>query len=230
MGFAEKHLWDKFYLEKDVRVSLRGKIAREMLVNTLMHREFRTTYFAKFVIEKDRMFVENANRASKSGEITPENFEPDSKNPIIAAFFRNIGYADELGSGTRNLFKYVKLYSGKEPQLIEGDIFRIIVPLKDSYSFDAKVDKPSDGILNDENVTTNGENVTTNVTIKLTVTERRMLEFLGENGELTREELSELTGRDLRTIQRGINKLREKGLIARDGSKKTGSWVVNNNR
>ena len=42
------------------------------------------------------MFVENANRASKNGLITPDNLEPNPKNPIIAAFFRNIGYSDYL--------------------------------------------------------------------------------------------------------------------------------------
>ena len=103
MMFAEKHLWDKFYLEGDARISLRNLIAREILVNTLMHREFTSSYIAKFVIEKDRMFTENANRAEKIGLITPDNFEPNPKNPIIAAFFRNIGFADELGSGTRKL-------------------------------------------------------------------------------------------------------------------------------
>ena len=78
----------------------------------------------------------NANRASQDAVITPDNMEPFPKNPIIAAFFRNIGYADQLGSGVRNLFKYSKYYSGKDPEFIEGDIFRIIVPLDDNYSFD----------------------------------------------------------------------------------------------
>lgn len=54
----------------------------------------------------------------------------------IAAFFRNIGYSDQLGSGVRNLYKYTKFYSGKEPELKEGDVFRIIVPLDEEYSFD----------------------------------------------------------------------------------------------
>ncbi|MCL2630388.1 MAG: putative DNA binding domain-containing protein [Firmicutes bacterium] len=220
MGFAEKHLWDKFYLEDNISISLRGKISREMLVNTLMHREFISTYFAKFVIERDKMFVENANRASHTGELTPEKFEPNSKNPIIAAFFRNIGYADELGSGVRNLFRYARRYSGKDPQLIEGDIFKIIVPLDDNYSFDAESGKSGN---DSENVTTN---VTINVTIKLTVAEKRILELLTDNAELTTTELAEIIGKDLRTIQRGINKLRDNGLIARDGSKKAGTWVV----
>ena len=40
------------------------------------------------------MYIENANRSIKDGSITVDNLEPISKNPIIAAFFRNIGYAD----------------------------------------------------------------------------------------------------------------------------------------
>ena len=55
------------------------------------------------------MYVENANRAACEGIITVNNLEPNPKNPIIAAFFRNIGYADQLGAGVRNLFKYSKL-------------------------------------------------------------------------------------------------------------------------
>ena len=136
MEFARKHLPDKFFLEDDVNVSLRNILAREMLANTLMHREFSSTYTAKFVIEQDKMYVENANRATRAGEITPENLEPNPKNPIIASFFRNIGRADRLGSGVRNLFKYSKYYSGMEPQFVEGDIFRIVVPLDDKYSYD----------------------------------------------------------------------------------------------
>ena len=64
--------------------------------------------------------------------LTLDDIEPNPKNPIIAAFFGNIGYADQLGSGVRNLFKYSEVYSGKEPEFVEGDVFRIIVPLDEA--------------------------------------------------------------------------------------------------
>jgi ATP-dependent DNA helicase RecG len=121
MGFAAKHMLDKFYLEGDARVSLSGAIAREMLVNCLIHREFTSSFIAQFVIEKDRMYTANANRAETGDMITPDNFRPNPKNPIISSFFRNIRLADELGSGVRNLYRYGKLYSNKTPQLIDGD-------------------------------------------------------------------------------------------------------------
>ena len=108
----------------------------EMIANTLIHREFTSSYTAKFVIEKDRMYTENANRSSGDGIITPDNMEPNPKNPIVASFFRNIGWSDRLGSGVRNIFKYSKYYSGEEPEFVEGDVFRIIVPLNEDYSYD----------------------------------------------------------------------------------------------
>lgn len=117
LEFGRKHLPDKFFLEDTVNRNLRNTIVREMVSNTLMHREFTSSYTAKFVIEKERMYVENANRAAQIGCITIDNLEPNPKNPLIAAFFRNIGYADQLGSGVRNLFKYTKYYSGAEPSI-----------------------------------------------------------------------------------------------------------------
>lgn len=108
----------------------------EMIANTLIHREFTSSYTAKFVIQKDRMYTENANRSSGDGIITPDNMEPNPKNPIIASFFRNIGWSDRLGSGVRNIFKYSKYYSGEEPEFVEGDVFRIIMPLNEDYSYD----------------------------------------------------------------------------------------------
>lgn len=62
------------------------------------------------------MYTENANRSAGDGIITPDNMEPNPKNPITASFFRNIGWSDRLGSGVRNIFK-------------------IIVPLDENFSY-----------------------------------------------------------------------------------------------
>ncbi len=129
MQFVAKHLDDKFYLEKDQRISLRDKIFREVISNILIHREFLNPYPAKFVIERNRVFTENSNKAHGFGLIDPNNFSPYPKNPIIAKFFKEIGWVDELGSGIRNINKYNKIYSSKEAEFIEGDVFKTIIPL-----------------------------------------------------------------------------------------------------
>lgn len=134
MDFAQKHLNDKFYLAPDMqRISLSSNISREIIVNMLMHREFSSNVIPRFIIEKDKIITENANKAQMPDEITLENLTPLSKNPMIAKVFREIGFAEELGSGTRNLYKYVPIYSGlsAKPCLMDGDIFRVTIPLCD---------------------------------------------------------------------------------------------------
>ena len=130
MEFVAKHLPDPFYLEKDRRISLRDQIFREVVTNILIHREYLSGFPAKFIIENNQVRTENANRPHGHGMINPADFTPYPKNPVIARFFKEIGRADELGSGVRNLYKYTRNYSGGvDPQLIEADIFKIIIPI-----------------------------------------------------------------------------------------------------
>lgn len=253
MGFARKHLLDKFYLEDVTRVSLRNILAREMISNTLMHREFTSSFMAKFVIEKDRMYVENASRALGNGYITPENMQPDAKNPIIASFFRTIGLADNLGSGTRKLFKYSKYYSGKDPELMEGDVFRINVPLDDAFSFDYSIGKET-GARTDTKTNAKISGTSTETDTKTSIetdtktstetgtgtktkyvnnaatrstNENRILDILQDNPLITMNELSAALGLSRSGVQYIMDRLKEKGLVKRIGAHKNGSWSVN---
>lgn len=208
--FAQKHLWDKFYMEGTQTVSLRDKIVREMVSNVLMHREFTSPFISKFVIEESRMYTENPCKAQNHAELTPETFTPVSKNPIIANFFTQIGNADELGSGTRNLFKYTILYSGKNPKMTEDEIFRCEIPLDNEYSADANktdVIKPS----KDE---------------YLSETQRQILSLMKENPSVTLTQISHTLGIAVRTVERNAKELKLHGIIARSGSKKDGHWVI----
>lgn len=129
LSFVQKHLSDKFFLEGTQVVSLRDVICRELIVNTLIHREYTSPFPAKLVIDTEGIHTENASRPRFIGQLTPERFNPLPKNPIIADLFTNIGRADTLGSGTRNLFKYSWAYGGSQPMLTEGDVFEATVPI-----------------------------------------------------------------------------------------------------
>ena len=216
MEFAQKHLPDPFYLENEQRISLRGVICREMVSNILIHREFSSSYPAKFVIENNRIYTENANRASWSGEITLENFEPNPKNPIIASFFRNIGLADKLGSGVRNIFKYAKYYQGGHPHFFEQDIFRT------SVEFESETIKVADATIN---ATISDTDATINATIS--EEDLQMLRLIQAKPDITYTELSEQLNLHRATVARRIKSLPEKRVISRIGARKTGAWKIN---
>jgi len=213
--FAEKHLLDKFYLEGYQRVSLRGIIIREMISNTLIHREFTSPHYARFVIEKDQMYTENANRAVTGNYITPDNYTPNPKNPIIAAFFRNIWLADELGSGVRKLFYYVARYSGQDPEMIDGDVFKIIVPLDDNFSFEAS-----------EAQSKRSQSATKAQSYDSIPLEDAILEYLRDFPRATQIELAKTTGKSRRTVQDTIALLKIQGRLRREGAKNNGKWIV----
>ena len=129
MQFIQKHTNDKFYLEGSHSISIRDKIARELCSNLLIHREFSSGITSRIIITKEAIYTENPNMPRMRGFITIKNCIPYSKNPKIAKIFREIGLADELGSGVRNITNYSEIYSGKEPIFEEGDIFKATVPL-----------------------------------------------------------------------------------------------------
>ena len=212
MQFIRKHLPDPFYLEDGIhRLSLRDKIFREVISNILMHREYLSPLPARLIIEKTRVITENANKAHGYGHITPNTLVPYSKNPKIARVFREIGRADELGSGVKNIFKYTPIYSkGGIPQLIEKDVFKIIIPLVPDATQET-----------DEKTT---QKTTQKATQKTT---QKILELIKENPHITRKELAQEIGNITEDgIKYHLARLKEKGKIRRVGPDKGGHWEV----
>lgn len=228
LDFGRKNLPDKFFLEDTVNKSLRNTIVREMISNTLMHREFTSSYTAKFVIEKDRMYVENANRATKEGFITVDNLEPNPKNPLIASFFRNIGYADQLGSGVRKLFKYSKYYSGKDPLFVEDDVFRIIVPLDDAYSFDYGIEAGSSKVIEINNADKMPINADKTPVNSLSAQQNSIIQFAKETGSIKSRQVEELLGVKQRRARRILGELVNMGILERQGAYKSTVYVLKN--
>ena len=210
IDFITKHTLDRFFLVDNHRVSVRSWIAREVVSNILVHREYSKGFPAKIIIENDRLYAENWNRSNRHGRIDPNNFMPEAKNPILAWFFVNIGRADRMGSGIRNLYKYTKIYSGGEPELIEGDVFKTIVPLSPAPRGRAGTPQTVPDVPD----VPNGE------------TALLILNSISDKPTITYAQLSEMLSINRKTIQRHIQKLKEAGKVKRIGSERTGRWEI----
>ena len=231
MAFAAKHLNDPFFLEGTQRISLRATIMRELIVNMLIHREYTNAFPAKLIIERNRLVTENANRPHGYGRIDPATFSPFPKNPKIARIFKEIGMADELGSGVRKLYRYSRAWYGHEPEMIEDDIFRVILPLEDEVSAtegdvgEVSGKKPA-GVSGDKEAS--GKSVGNDKTQGKTQgkTEEQILELLRWNPGLSTPELARNVGKSESAVYRAMRKLRESGRLKRVGPAKGGHWEV----
>ena len=205
MAFVAKHLPDKFYLQGDMRISLREKIFREIVANLLVHREYTNAYPSSFVIYRDRVETKNANKPHLYGQLLPDNFEPFPKNPHIIQIFTQIGRTEELGTGVKNVYQYTKAYSGEDNiEFDEKDVFISQVPLGDIF------------------VDSQTENFTENFTENL----KNIFELIKNKPTISFEELSEKIGISRRAIINNTNKLKKIGLLERIGADKGGYWKI----
>ena len=208
--FGQKHLNDLFVLDGIVNVNARDRILREIVSNTLAHRDFSSGFPAKMIIDDEKITVENSNLAHGMGALDLQKFEPFPKNPTISKVFREIGLADELGSGMRNTYKYTQLYSGQNPLFEEGDIFRTIIPLK-------KIATQKVG----------GDNVAQDVAQGVVHDKIALAEFIKEkvrsNDKITRKAIADEAGVSVKTIERAIKEIDNLNYV---GSGNNGHWEL----
>ncbi len=106
----------------------------------------------------------------------------------------------------RNMMKYGKLYGGADPQLVEGDAFRMIVSVPEAGETGNKSEKASEKMSEK--------------------TSEKILRAARENPGITIAELAVSTGVSTRSVERNIRKLQDGGRLARVGSDKAGHWEV----
>ncbi|SCY11244.1 RNA-binding domain-containing protein [Butyrivibrio sp. INlla14] len=200
MEFIAKHTSDKFYLVDNINTSIRDLIAREVVANILIHRDYASAFPAKLIIEENWIRTENWCIPRKHGNLMSDEFTPYPKNPLLQGFFTNIGRADAIGSGVRNLYKYVPVYSdGGKPELFEDDVFRISIPLNKVASDETMMDK------------------------KLSDREQKIYDMICDNNHLTVEQVMAELDISRATVFRDYKKIRDLTGVSFD--KNSGTWI-----
>ncbi len=203
VAFGEKWLPDAFALDGTQRVSARGVIVRELVSNTLMHREYSSPYMAKFEIGRGYVATRNASRSTYAHPVTLDNFDPTPKNPVIANFFAQIGRSERLGSGTRKLYKYSRLYTGQDPKLSDGDFFDAMVSVPDVMPVSEVPIVQADvgHALGEPDGSEKGT----------------IVGFISRVGKAAPAEMASALGIAPRTLSRRLSELVRDGIVARDG-------------
>ena len=216
ISFGQKHLNDLFVLDGIVNVNARDRILREIVSNTLAHRDYSSGFPAKMIIDDEKIVIENSNLSHGIGPLDLHKFEPFPKNPSISKVFREIGLADELGSGMRNTYKYTQLYSKEQPLFEEGNTFKTIIPLK----------KIATKRVGGENVAQDvAQGDAQGVAQGTTHQPNDLLSFITKeiklNNKISRQELAKKAGVSVKTIQRALSEIDDLRFV---GSGYSGHW------
>ncbi len=197
MAFIEKHLNDPFYLEGDLRISLRSKIFRELVANLIAHREYMHPGPGMVQILPDSVEFTNPNNPKVFGKIDPQHFTPVAKNPTISKFLLQMGLVEEVGSGMRNVYKYLPHYAkGATAEFLDGEPFRTVIRLP---VYSQKSSQKSS---------------------------QKILELMHQNSSITTTEIAEILEISRRAVAKQIAILKRKGLVKRIGPDKGGHWHV----
>ncbi len=131
----------------------------------------------------------------------------EPRNPVIVKVFRLLGWADRSGSGIEKITKgWTSM--GYDKPIFQDDkpvnMFEVIFPF----------------VKNSE------KKVTDKVTEKVTDNQRKILDSVKENPNITAPELAKILAISERKTKENIKRLKEKLLLKRVGPDKGGHWEV----
>ena len=179
---------------------------RELMMNAVMHRDYKTHTPTKLYQYIDHLEITNAG--GLYGNARPENFPMvnDYRNPIVAEALKIMGYVNMFNRGVARVQSLLEQNGNGRANFVIDRITTFGVNIKDAS-------------MNDVIETKTTTKTTTKNTIKI-------VEMIAENPKISRQELAEMFEITLYGVDWHLRKLREDGIIKREGSSRNGKWVV----
>ena len=170
---------------------------RELIVNAIVHNNYLSNGLPSFEEFSNRFEI------SSFGGL-PEGFSKEDflngyslpVNPELIRVFRDLGLAERLGTGIRRVLKFYP----KEIFGFSANFLRVNVPFeRPIQSYPSRTEKGS---------------------------KESLFGLLKEDPHITRAEAADRLGISESSVYRELRKLEDSGIIRREGSKKSGFWVI----
>jgi len=180
------------------------EVIRELLLNAVVHRDYKNTSDIVIKIFDDRIIFSNPGKIY--GNLTIEDLKRDDyvssiRNKLLAEAYYLTGDIEKYGTGYVRIRSILKDFPEVLFDLSQvGDFFRVEVM----------------------SVSVKAENLPGN----LPETQQDIIKNILTNPKVTYDELADITGKTRETIRVHINKLKEMEIIKRFGPNKGGHWHV----
>ena len=202
-------------MERDEIPEVPVAVIREILANSFAHAIYggRTTH--EICIHPGKITIYSPGEYAskyKPEDYIKKDLESEIRNPAISKILFLNKSIEKFGSGFKRIDSLCK-DAGIEYSYENGQNgFKFIIKRKPIIS----------------DITNVTSDVTTNVTSteELNLTEKTILAILKTKPDASREELAEKASKTVRTVQRTLNSLRDKGYIEREGAKQNTVWRI----
>ena len=143
-----------------------------------------------------------------------ESRQSDARNKVIAPIFKRLGIIDQWGNGLKLIADELKEYPGIELRWKEvGLSFQVqFVNINHNSTTDTDVgsDVGSVGVVG----------------IGMNDSESLLIELIRHNSKITAKEIADTLKLSKRQCERIIANLRNRGILSRQGTNRTGYWVL----
>lgn len=203
-------------LEREEIPEIPIEAVREALVNSYCHRDYRVLKSNEIALFRNRLEIYNPG--SFPYGYTPEDFITGKersilKNPLISQTLYYSKDIERWGSGLKRIYEKCMEHDVKVEFKVLKSGFLVVFHRKEVQK---EVEKEVDREVEKE-----VEN-----SFKLTSNQKKILEAINKNKNITQKELSEIVGINIKNISKNIDKLKDKGLLRRIGPDKGGFWEV----
>ena len=212
MNFAKANTrngWEKLPDGRKNKPEYAERAVLEACVNHFIHRDYTVMGGEVHLdIYDDRIALTSPGgmySGQKVQDVPIEDISSNRRNPVLADVMAQLDYMEKRGSGLKricNETKALKNYKeGRDP------VFKSSVSQFMTVIFSMEYEVGATGKTTEK-------------------TTEKILSLIAENPSVTTEELAKLCGLTPDGVYYHTKRLREKGVLIREGGRKEGSWII----
>ena len=211
-------------LVRKEKYELPPEAIREMIINAHCHRNLLEESCIQVAVYDDRLEVTSPGGLYNG--LTYEdvmNGHSKIRNKGIANIFSQMGLVETWGSGIKRILTAAEEYGLPKPRFQEFDtMFRVELFRNNSMTRTEK----KDGENSEKVRRRDGENSEKIQIYELTNTQKKIMDLLRKDKQLSAKKVAEELGLGSRSIEKNIKQLKTFGILIRHGSPKNGYWEV----
>ena len=182
---------------------------RELIVNAMVHKDYSIQEPTTIRVYPDRISIfcfGGLPEGWKTDKLLGEH-ESIRRNRALANVFFAAGYVENWGQGIEKVMEACRENGNPDPIFEDtGDGLRVIIG------------------INPASLTSVEQSVTFDVDEK----SKAILTCIQENPSVTAKEMAKITGIPIATVKRRLKEMSDANILVRDGSTKSGRWLIKN--